>query len=287
MTWISTAAGALLVVLTLRDIFHTLLHPSGEGFLSKVLSRSLWRVAARLGSRARDVAGPALLVLVIVVWTVLVVLGCALVYLPHMDDGFVFSGSIVPARRNDLLDAVYLSAVVTGTLGFGDVVARDGWLRILTAAQGLVGFALLTAALSWVMQAQQVLGRRRTLARYLQAHRRGVSRSAVAPEPTSLVLDRVAHDLAGAHVDLGQSASTYYFHERDPGSALAVALPYAAELAREGRASADPDVRDSAAVLEVALDDFADLLGTRFVAPAPRADVLDAYRHHQGYDRLD
>ncbi|WNB87092.1 potassium channel family protein [Cellulomonas sp. ATA003] len=281
MTWIPTLLGALLVALTLRDAFHTLWHPSGEGTTSRVLSRLLWRAGGRMGRRGRELAGPLLLVGVVVVWTVLVITGFALVYWPRMDSGFAFSPGLAPGARSDLLDAVYLSTVVTGTLGFGDVVARDGWLRMVTAGQGLVGFALLTAALSWVLQTQQILGRRRSLARLLSAHRRGTEETATVPSVE--LLDGLARDLARTHVDLGQSASTYYFHERDETSALALALPHAADLARRARGSDDPDRRAAARMLDVALDDYAALLGERFVASGPRAQVLDRYARDQGF----
>lgn len=40
MTWLLTVAGALLVLLALRDIFHTLWHPSGFGTLARLVFRA-------------------------------------------------------------------------------------------------------------------------------------------------------------------------------------------------------------------------------------------------------
>jgi hypothetical protein len=34
------------------------------------------------------------------------------------------------------------------TLGFGDIVPESEWLRIVVPAQALIGFALLTAAVT-------------------------------------------------------------------------------------------------------------------------------------------
>jgi hypothetical protein len=63
-----------------------------------------------------------------------------------------------------VLDALYLSTVAMSTLGFGDIVPVDGWLRLVVPVQALVGFLLLTAAVSWVLQVYPAPARRRVLA---------------------------------------------------------------------------------------------------------------------------
>jgi hypothetical protein len=83
-------------------------------------------------------------------WTVLIVLGWTLVYWPHISHGFSYAEGLQPTVRTDFLDALYLSLVMVATLGLGDIVPDDGWLRIVAPLQALVGFALLTALVSWV-----------------------------------------------------------------------------------------------------------------------------------------
>lgn len=314
-TAISVLVGATLVVVALRDVFRTLWQPAGEGGLSRWLSRVVWRVTGRLGPSARQVAGPALLVLVIVVWVGLVVLGGALVYLPWLTDGgFVYGSGLVPGDRAPLLDALYLSTVVLGTLGFGDIVPSDGWLRLATATQALLGFSILTAAVSWITQVQAALARRRAAARLLTAHRRatealearagqapartggagsGTRPDAVPPvpgsapspvEPSRTLLEQVARDLAEVHVDLGQVTPSYYFRDRDGEGAMAVALPWVDELVQRSRRSARDEVRAAGAVLDVTVADLVDLLDGRFLhTGGDRADVLRRYREDQGH----
>ncbi|GHJ96883.1 hypothetical protein SNE510_64020 [Streptomyces sp. NE5-10] len=66
MAWIVTPLGALLVLVILRDVFHTLWHPTRHGGLSRVVMRTVWRVSAHRGSRWRPagLAGPLGLVAV-------------------------------------------------------------------------------------------------------------------------------------------------------------------------------------------------------------------------------
>lgn len=59
-----------------------------------------------------------------------------------------------------LVDAPYLSLVTVATLGFIDIVATAPLLRLLIA---LIGFALLTGAVTWMRQIYPALTRRRVL----------------------------------------------------------------------------------------------------------------------------
>lgn len=145
--------GALVVLAVLRDIFHTIDHPTGRGRLSSAVVAASWAVARRLPGRgARSLAGPLGLLGAVGAWTALVVLGWALVYWPAMPDGFTYGEGLDASRRSAPLDAVYLAMTTTTTLGFGDVVARTTWMAIATAGSSLVGFLLLTSAVSWVLQ---------------------------------------------------------------------------------------------------------------------------------------
>lgn len=82
MHWWPVLPGVVLVVVALRDVFHTLWHPSGEGVLSGALTRVLWAGARRRGRRAGALVGPVTVVATIVVWVALLVLGFALVHWP-------------------------------------------------------------------------------------------------------------------------------------------------------------------------------------------------------------
>jgi Ion channel len=79
-------------------------------------------VAARDSPRERlfAAAGPTALVVVIATWALLLILGWALVFWPHVPDGFRFDPGTAE-RDAGFLEAVYLSLVTVTTLGFGDI----------------------------------------------------------------------------------------------------------------------------------------------------------------------
>ncbi|MFV0132050.1 potassium channel family protein [Streptomyces sp. HMX87] len=286
MGWLVTAVGAALIAVALRDVFHTLWHPSGHGGLSTSVTSSLWRISRRSGFPARlaAVVGPAAMATVVVMWTSIIVTGWTLVYWPHMPGGFSFAPGLETEQRSDVLDALYLSLVTVGTLGFGDVVPTTGWLRLATPVQGLIGFALLTAAVSWLGQIHPAVTRRRVLALRLASLRKAAEAGGPPDAAfTAGLLESLAADVNHVTVDLSQHTETYYFHDGKGGRSLAAMIGYAGDLALLGRTSRSADVRLGATMLVIALEEFSSLLRRQFVeAEGTFMDVFAAYAHDHG-----
>ena len=291
MDWLITAVGAGIVLFAVRDMFHTIWHPSGQGTLSRVVIRMVWRGSRLLKRRARQssVVGPLALLSVILTWTAAIVAGWTLVYWPHMTEGFSFGSSLDPTQRSDFLDSLYLSLVTVATLGYGDIVPQQPWLRLASPVQALIGFALLTAAVSWVLQVYPALARRRTLAiRLALLDRAGAARllPAAGSSSSATLLQSLAGELIQVRVDLTQYAETYYFRETDAAASLPAQLTFARELARAGRESAHEELRLAGTVLAEALEDYAYLLAQQFpLAGDSTEDVLQSYAADHGHAR--
>ena len=287
MTLLASVLGALLLALVLRDVFHTLFHPAGQGGLSRLLLVATWRLARLIGgpTRLAELAGPLGMVAVIGSWGSGIVLGGALVYLPHIDR-FSYSPGLDPKARADFLDALYLSLTTTSTLGFGDVVPTEGWLRVVAPLQALIGFSLLTAAVTWVLQVYPALNRRRTLATRLTTLSQSGFREALAHADSAMpamLLTDLAGQVAQMRVDLTQYAETYYFRSQDARSSLPATLPYALDLVAAGRRAHRADVRVAATHLGCALDDLADHLRREFLsADGDVREVMAAYAREHG-----
>lgn len=278
--WAATAAGAALVLFALRDIVHTLWHPSSRGGLSRRLMHAVWRAGRRARHRSRlaFLGGPLTMGTVVLAWVLLLVAGWTLVYWPHLPHGFVYGSGLDVAGRGQLIDAVYLSIVTLGTLGFGDIVPESSWLRIAVPVQALIGFVLLTAAVTWVLQVYPALSRRRALAlRLALLQRTGPS----VPDPG--LLREVAGDLVHVRVDLTQHAETYYFGDVDPDTALPRQLPVALRLADAARCSPDDDVRTGGEYLALVLRDLTGVLDRQFLHRGGAVgDLVAAYADDHG-----
>ncbi|MET9949936.1 potassium channel family protein [Streptomyces sp. NPDC006339] len=293
MTWLPTLAGALLVLFVLRDLFHTLWHPTRHGGLSRLVMMSLWRVSARRGKRGRrgpaGLAGPMGMVAVLAVWALTVSVGWALVYWPHMPDDFSYATDLVPSEHASLLDAFYVSLVTLATLGLGDITPTAGWLRVLAPMEALVGFVLLSATVAWILGVYPALARRRTLALRLSHVRRSrATARALDSDGGAALLDGLTSALSTITVDFLQYPESYYFYDVDERTSLPLQLRYAVDLADQAAEARHPDVRLSASVLRRALDDLAGVLDERFLRTGGAHDrVFAAYAEAHGRGRED
>ncbi len=276
-----TIVGAVTIVLGLRDIFHTLMHPAGRGGMCRRVLALVWWVSRATGHRTGSAVGPVGMLLVIGLWVTLQVVGWALVYLPHIPEGFLYAPGIDPAHYDDVLEALSFSLVSLTTLGFGEVVPVAPWLRVIVPLEALTGFALLTAALAWFAQVYPPLARRRALALRIEGLAEAGYADALADvDAVSLarVLDGLAADVDAARVDFAQHPEGFYFQERRLELSLARQLPYVLRLRDAASARPEAAVRLSVAQLTGALEQLAAGLREEFVrSEEGAANVFAAY----------
>ena len=283
-----SAAGLLVVLVALWDIFHTLWHPGGFGRIARRVFQLVWWATKHvLPSHTRQLAGPIGILGTVALWTGLVVIGWTLVYLPHMPEGFYFGSALRPGQSSDALTALYLSLVSVATLGFGDVTPADPVLRLLAPFEALLGFVLLTAAISWILQVYPALGRRRSVAKRLSILRSTYASGVVAGGDScvaSRMLDAVTDGVIQAETDLLQYAESYYFLEEEEELSLAATLPYALELAEAGRESSSREVHLSADMLRAAVESLASRLERTYLKTGSAApEVLASYGADHGF----
>jgi Ion channel len=194
MAILSTAAGALLVLVALRDIFDTLFHPQGRGVVSQRLIVGIWHAMRWLvrGNHALlSLSGPLAFVAVLAAWSALVVVGFALILWPHFPEDFILTNGV--SADAALLDALYLSMVNLTSLGYGDIVPAADGLRFLGPLETLIGLGLLTASISWILLLYRVLSDFRSLSHevslLLEAEAAtGIRLAEIEPEAASRIL---------------------------------------------------------------------------------------------------
>lgn len=181
---------------------------------------------------------------------------------------------------------MYLSLVTVATLGLGDIAPAEGWLRLVSPLEALIGFALLTATVSWVLEIYPALTRRRVLAVRLALLRDAdPTTRQIDCTAGALLLDSLVTDVACVRIDFTQYAEAYYFHDGEDHSSLAAMIGYAAVLAERGEAAGRPEVRLAGTLLAGALKDLADILDQRFLRTGgPPTEVFAAYAADHGRD---
>ena len=289
MEWVITVLGVGLVVVVVRDVFHTLFHPVGHGSIAPQVMKLVWRLLRLFPSdrRIASLTGPLGITAVIITWGVTAVLGWMLIYFPQMPNAVSYSSELNPAERNELIDSLYLSLVTVATLGFGDIVPTSPWLRVAAPLEALFGFMLVTAAVSWVLQIYPALHRRRVLALQLstlrQARRSDTSLAEIDSIPID-VLTTVAASIVEARNDFTQYGATYYFRDLEADASLAASLGYATDLAAEAAASTQSQVRLAGAMITAAVNSLAELLDQEFLhLGADTFAVVQAYAADHGH----
>ena len=284
-----TTAGAILVLLALRDVFDTLFHPQGRGIVSQAVIRRVWsamRAVVRKNHPALSLAGPLAFVAVIVVWGALVVLGFALVLWPYFPDDYATSGGAALHGGGYFADALYLSLVNLTSLGYGDIVPTGDVLRFLGPLETLIGLGLLTASISWILLLYRVLSDYRSLSHEIlllsDAERAsGAGLDSIEAPVAARVLADLTSRVVAIRDDLVHSPIAYYFHPRDARHALPVLLPTLLEVVKDcSRADQPAALRFQAAMLRQALEELMDTIASDFVGvPTGRLeDALSAYR---------
>lgn len=277
-----TVLGSGLILLMLADVFHTLLYPHGSGPVCRTIMRGFWLLSRSLRGRASTIAAPLAMAAVIGAWAGLAVMGWALLYLPHLPEGFVYGGGV--PQRGDFGEAVYISMVTLSTVGFGEIVAGHSLLRLVAASQAVAGFGLLTATVSWILQTYPALRRRRALAHDLNLFREAAGREGVSslePRHAAGLLESLARNVASVSIDLLSFHETYYFHEVEPRGSLPATVAYAQQLATEAQLSENTELRFAGRMLHAALEDLAAVLRGKFSHPGTTSSaVFDSYALH-------
>ncbi|HZO60107.1 MAG TPA: potassium channel family protein [Solirubrobacterales bacterium] len=293
MTALSTAAGVLLVLVALRDVFDTLFHPHGRGVVSEAVVRQIWRamrLVVRGNHAALSLAGPLAFLTVIVTWGTLVVIGFALMLWPHFPEGFANSEAAVGSGGH-FGDAIYLSLVNLTSLGYGDIAPTSDYLRLLGPLETLIGLGLLTASISWILFLYRVLADYRSLSHEIlllsDAERKSDTTLASIEAPVAAqVLADLTSRVIAIRDDLVHSPIAYYFHPRSARHALPVLLPRLLEIVDECSGTGQRALRFEAALLQASLEDLLDTVASQFVrVPTDGTDrALAAYRQDHLWD---
>jgi hypothetical protein len=239
MEWLLVPAGVLLILAGLLDVFFTVLHYDGFGFLSSRLYNGLFDavclVTRPLPRTYRAVglsmAAPLMVPATITVWIFLVSSGYALVYYAGMDGrSFSFSSSDL---QPSLMEAFYFSGATIGTLGLGDVTSLNPLYQALAVSEALIGFGILTLSITYVLGIYGVLQRLGILTAglYHQAQDTEDPLSILVPhfpdgqhrglETHLMALHR---DLVEVYEGLRRYPIVYYFHSRRAYRSLPVAF---------------------------------------------------------------
>jgi len=162
----SLIVGLALIATVLWDAFETVVMPRTVTRLvrlARIYVRTTWKTwthlaRALISERRREkflaIYGPVGFIGLLVVWAVGLIIGFALL---HWSAG---SQLQTPFGGAQFLDDLYMSGTTFFTLGLGDVYPREGFERLLTVAEGGMGFGFLAIVIAYFPVLYQAFSRR-------------------------------------------------------------------------------------------------------------------------------
>lgn len=274
-------SGALLIGFILLDALWTTIAPYGAGPLSKRVARGWWGISLwihrRLGRHGLlAFAGPALLVVALLLWVVGLWTGWTLLFSAEAG-AVVASASQEPAS---LSGRVYYVGFVLLTLGTGDYVPIGGTWEVLSAIASFSGLFVITLAITYILSVVSAVTAKRQLAG--KVHSLGYT-------PEEFVLrawdgsgfNGLDQHLPALAADLEHHTQRHlaypvihYFHAMDRRTALGPAVAVLDEALLLLAEAVHAPVRPAPAILmptRRTVASLLDTLGSHFIEPAAAA----------------
>ncbi|GAA6132180.1 hypothetical protein [Halopseudomonas sabulinigri] len=249
--------GLLLILFTLFDALVTILGLQGGGPGTTFVTQKIWSVLLMLHRRKPQhrlltVCGPALMVLVVLLWYAMLYLGWFLVF--NSVSGAVVNDSTTTFASD--LQTLYFTGVTISGLGYGDFTARGfPWTLYATLAVS-TGTLLTSLGLSYIIAVVPVALERKQIALKLNT---------LAAKPNELIrqlnskenVDYVWQYLFSIQSDGTDFSSKYgaypvvtYFHALRVNSVFSLAYLNSADILFYIANHPDPSLRPAAPAVE-------------------------------------
>jgi len=167
------ALGAAMILAALIDVFQSVVTPrpvAGRLRISRYTIRSLWAVCRWLARRTTNSRrgeallgsfGPAIVLVFLLIWLVLLVLGYGLLV-------NAFAGQFRP-HPTDLSTSIYVAGTSLFTIGFGDYVGTTSVSRVLMLVAAATGLGVLALVVTFLFSLYGAFQRREVAVVTLEA----------------------------------------------------------------------------------------------------------------------
>ena len=205
--WLEQLIGAILIAVTLVDVFLTVLYARTHiGLISDRVARITWRtfnvLSAQLGRRRGhflSFLGPVVILLIVVVWILALTLGAALVIHPNLGTDFK---ALHTATPTDFVTALFVgshSLVIVSENNFSPETTAARLFVIFTSTAGLI---VTTLSLTYILHVYTALQERDAVG--LELH----MLTDETGDAAELLAGLGPHDhLSSSYVELGELAA--------------------------------------------------------------------------------
>jgi hypothetical protein len=169
MYTVGQVLGAALMVLALVDVFMTVLYARAHGgMIAHAVSNAVWRgfrgvarLAGRHEAAVLSLCGPAVLVMLLLAWALVLTVGAALIMWPELGVGVRASAGETP---RDFITAMFAAGNSLSIVGSGGFEPHTTAMRAVCLFNSIAGASVLSLTLTYLMQVYNALLRRNSLA---------------------------------------------------------------------------------------------------------------------------
>ena len=166
---IGRAFGVLLTGVALWDVFITVLYARAQGgIIARTVSRLTWQLFLGLaqlfpGRKARVLAfcGPAVLIMLVAAWALMLTLAAALILHPALGEGI---RSTTGDTATDFITAMYAAGGSLAIVGASGFTPHGHVWELYFLFNSLVGASVISLTLTYLMQVYSALLRRNSFA---------------------------------------------------------------------------------------------------------------------------
>lgn len=169
---VEQALGAILMLLVLADVFLTVLYArAGFGIISQKLARLTWSLfrflpATRHRAAVLSFCGPTILVLLVLIWSLLLSFGAALIFYPELGSGIQNSSGETP---RDFITALFIGGSSLSIVGSSNFAPQSAAMKMVFLLNAIVGTSVISLTLTYLMQVYSALRERNTFGLKLHA----------------------------------------------------------------------------------------------------------------------
>lgn len=169
--WLEPLAGGVVLLITLLDVFLTVLYArAGTGLLAPLLARGIWAGFRGLckgrHTGCLNYCGPVQLVALVLMWSVLLAFGAGLIIHPALGTD-VRSGS--GSKDTDFVTAMFVGGSSMSIVGASDYGPASAGYKVLFLFNSMVGMSVTSLTLTYLMQVYTALRSRNTVGLKMEA----------------------------------------------------------------------------------------------------------------------
>lgn len=277
-------SGIVLLVIVSLDMFTTIIHMGGGGFISRLVASIIWKCLFYLAgknakSRLLDFAGSTILIYLVFSWIIIVWVGFSLIFLAY-DESVLVTGS---NYATNAMEKIYFVGYSLTSLGNGDLKPGTDFWRMVSNAMSYYSLIFVSLAISYLLPVLQAVVFKNSLAVYiynLGQTPQAILENAWNGNDFGPLYDRIIN-LESMILEHSERHFAYpvlhYFHStrRKYSAPLNIAALDEAITIQEIYQLDKAENQYNWQVLRAALDNYLDKLGSLYIDPADQVPPFD------------